>query len=93
MSTDEHDPYHLPYGQPRYIMTRTEHNGSNKIVWWVAASLVTLFLVTIIGAQVWMLNMMIGLQAQISDGSAIDAVQNAVIAMMQEALRMLQQGQ
>jgi hypothetical protein len=40
-----------------------------------------------------MLNMMIGLQAQISDGSAIDAVQNAVIAMMQEALRMLQQRQ
>jgi hypothetical protein len=50
MSTDEHDPYHPPpgYGQPRYVMHRTDSNGANKIVWGVAAFAV-ICLVTING--------------------------------------------
>lgn len=94
--TDEHDPYsYAPHhNPPRYVINRTDNNnGANKIVWWAAAALVTLYLTLMTGAQVWMLNMLLDLQNQQSAGNAVDAGQNAVIAMMQEALRMLQQRQ
>ena len=93
MSSNEDESYDVPYRPrvDRYVMHRTDNgNGANKIVWWAAAALVTLYLSLMTGAQVWMLNMLLDLQTQQSAGNAIDAGQNAVIAMMQEALRNLQ---
>ena len=77
---DEHDPrFPLPpgYGQYKVYPPPNGNAAANKIVWWVAASLTTLYLTLMTGAMAWLVAIIWELQIQVTtQGVAIATIQN-----------------